>query len=61
VYNKASVFQDRNVQDLITNLEKEVIGYRNTQKLVNDLENYESFLPKEALEFWKTYREQFKK
>ena len=28
VYNKASVYQDRNVQDLVTNLEKEIIGYR---------------------------------
>lgn len=30
VYNKASVYQDRNEQDLITNLENEIIGYRNT-------------------------------
>jgi len=30
IYNRASVYQDRNVQDLITNLEKEIIGYRNT-------------------------------
>ena len=30
IYNRASVYQDRNVQDLITNLEKEIIGYRYT-------------------------------
>ena len=30
VYNRATVYQDRNEQDLVTNLEKEVIGYRNT-------------------------------
>ena len=30
IYNRASVYQDRNVQDLVTNLEKEIIGYRNT-------------------------------
>ena len=39
VYGKASVYQDRNEQDLVTNLENEVIGYRNTFKLVNDLPN----------------------
>lgn len=30
IYNQATVYQDRNTQDLITNLENEVIGYRNT-------------------------------
>ena len=35
VFNKASVYQERNIQDLITNLEKEVIGYRNTKHLIN--------------------------
>jgi hypothetical protein len=59
IYNNASVFQDRNVQDLITNLEKEIIGYRNTKNLINDLSNFESFLPAEALAFWKIYRSYF--
>lgn len=36
VFNKASVYQERNVQDLITNLEKETIGYRNTKNLINN-------------------------
>ena len=35
VFNKASVYQERNVQDLITNLEKEIIGYRNTKNILN--------------------------
>lgn len=60
VYNRASVYQDRNVQDLITNLEKEVIGYRNTLKLVNDLPNYENYLPEPAKEFYKIYRSYYK-
>lgn len=39
VYNKASVYQERNPQDLIKNLEDEMIGYRNTfKKFMN--ENY---------------------
>lgn len=34
VYNKSTVYQERNKQDLVTNLEKEIIGYRNTLKLL---------------------------
>ena len=59
VYNTASVFQDRNAQDLITNLEKEIIGYRNTRKLINNLGDFEAYLPKETLDFWKIYRKHF--
>lgn len=59
VYDVATVYQDRNIQDLITNLEKEVIGYRNTLNLIEDLDNYEKFLPEKALRFYKIYRNQF--
>ena len=59
VYDVATVYQDRNVQDLITNLEKEVIGYRHTLDLISDLDNYEKFLPKESIEFYEIYRRQF--
>tara|TARA_Y100000004_G_C8955842_1_gene430762 strand:- start:3107 stop:4024 length:918 start_codon:yes stop_codon:yes gene_type:complete len=59
IYNKASVYQDRNVQDLITNLEKEIIGYRNTYKLINDLENFMNYLPEETQKFYQTYRKCF--
>ena len=59
IYNKATVYQDRNLQDLITNLEKEVIGYRNTLKLVDDLKNFMSYLPDETKRFWEVYRKQF--
>jgi hypothetical protein len=58
-YNQATVYQDRNVQDLVTNLENEVIGYRNTLKMLNDLSNFETYLPEKAKTFWKTYRKQF--
>jgi hypothetical protein len=60
IYNRASVYQDRNVQDLITNLEKEIIGYRNTLKLINDIDSFEKFLPEETLNFWNIYRKSFK-
>jgi hypothetical protein len=59
IYNRASVYQDRNVQDLITNLEKEIIGYRNTLNLVQDLENYINYFPEETKEYWKVYRKNF--
>ena len=39
IYNKATVYQDRNEQDLITNLEKEIIGYRNTLSFLEDKYN----------------------
>ena len=59
IYSRSSVYQDRNVQDLITNLEKEIIGYRNTLKLVNSLSNFDEALPKETSDYYKIYRKQF--
>jgi hypothetical protein len=59
VYNKASVYQDRNVQDLVTNLENEIIGYRNTLKLIQDLKNYNLYLPEKTREFFKLYQSSF--
>ena len=59
VYNKATVYQDRNEQDLVTNLENEVIGYRGTLNLINDLENYYNHLPEASQKFWDVYRKQF--
>lgn len=41
IYNKASVYQERNIQDLITNLEKEIIGYRHTLSFVKALEQHQ--------------------
>lgn len=61
VYNKATVYQDRNEQDLVTNLENEVIGYRNTLNLINDLKNFTNYLPKASLKFWDVYIKQFNK
>ena len=59
IYNKATVYQERNIHDLIKHMENEVIGYRNTYKLLNDLSNYESYLPEQTIKFWTTYRNQF--
>lgn len=51
VYNKSSVYQERNTQDLVRNLENEIIGYRNTKAFLetkykleqNVLNAYESY------------------
>lgn len=59
VYNKASVYQDRNVQDLVTNLEKEIIGYRYTTDLIRSLSEWESIVPKETVAYWNAYRRCF--
>ena len=59
IYNRPSVYQDRNTQDLITNLENEIIGYRNTLKLIQDLENYENYLPDKAKQFFEIYKNSF--
>lgn len=61
VYNKASVYQERNPQDLITNLEKEVLGYRTTLKLIENLGDFTSIIPRETAQFYKIYQNEFKK
>lgn len=37
VYNRATVFQDRNIQNLTNNMVNEFIGYENTLNLLKDL------------------------
>jgi hypothetical protein len=61
IYNKATVYQDRNVHNLVNNMMDEVIGYRNTLNLINDLENFQNYLPENVVEFWNIYRNQFNK
>jgi hypothetical protein len=66
VYNRASVYQDRNEQDLITNLENEVIGYRQTLNLVRQWQETTRSrdarplgVPDDTLRFWDAYRDCF--
>lgn len=56
VYDRATVYQDRNEQDLVTNLEDELLGYRQTLELLQAGETYEGVLPEGALAFWRAYR-----
>lgn len=59
IYNKASVYQDRNEQDLVTNLENEIVGYRDTKNLIENLPYYMDHLPEKTREFIKIYRSMF--
>lgn len=59
VFTKASVYQERNPQDLVRNLENEVIGYRNTLNLLENLSNFNEYLPEKTKEYIKIYRKYF--
>ena len=56
IYNKASVYQERNVHDIVLDLEKEIIGYRNTFKLLKG--DYE--LEENVQKSFKIYNRSFK-
>ena len=59
IYNRASVYQDRNIQDLIKNLENEIIGYRNTFNFSQLPSTTASYLPEQTKQFLKIYFNQF--
>lgn len=59
VYNEATVFQDRNIQDLTKNLTMEYIGYEKTKELLESLkknpENFKRYLPEHSQKFMDSY------
>ena len=59
VYDVATVYQDRNVQDLVTNLEAEVIGYRNTLSLAESGGDFTKFFTEDMLKFWELWKAHF--
>lgn len=61
IYGCPTVYQERNVQDLVTNLEKEIIGYRNTNNLLLELDNFLNYLPEQTKLFWGIYRKEYDK
>ena len=61
IYNKATVYQDRNIHNLVNNMMDEEIGYRDTLNLIRDLENFKNYLPENVVNFWEIYRKQFVK
>lgn len=59
VYGPATVYQERNPHDLTIDLEHEMIGYKNTLKLLKAGENFIDILPEKTREFWKLYQTYF--
>ena len=60
IFTQASVYQERNPQDLIKNLENEIIGYRGTLPLLKNLNNYRDLLPEKTVEYFDIYQKYFK-
>lgn len=63
VWNKASVFQDRNVHDLVRDMRQEYVGYENNLNLVKDLacdpESILAYLPGRSAWAFQLYRRHF--
>jgi len=63
IYNQATVYQDRNVHNLIVDMKNEYLGYENNLDLVKDIaiepKNIEKFLPEKSLLAWTEFRRCF--
>ena len=59
IFAKASVYQARNPQDLVKNLENEVIGYRGTLNLIDNIKDYRDLLPTKTVEYFNIYQKHF--
>jgi hypothetical protein len=63
VFNKASVYQQRNEHDLVVDMKKEYIGYENNLKIVNELpadpDALLKYLPEESKRSFQLYRRHF--
>tara|TARA_B100001093_G_scaffold503874_1_gene558871 strand:- start:1333 stop:2253 length:921 start_codon:yes stop_codon:yes gene_type:complete len=59
VYGPASVYQERNPQNLIKNLKDEIIGYEFNMSILDDVDKIFDFLPKKSYEAYKIYQDYF--
>ncbi len=59
IFNKASVYQERNIHDLTKDLEHEMLGYKQTFQFVNNLKNYLNYLPEKTVRFYQIYKDLF--
>lgn len=63
IYGKASVYQDRNVHDLLRDMKQEYLGYENNLSIVTDLandpESLLAYLPGRAAWAFELYRRHF--
>jgi hypothetical protein len=64
VYGKASVYQDRNVHDLVRDMRQEYLGYENNLAIVQELpknpESLFAYLPGRAIWAFELYKRHFK-
>lgn len=60
LYNRATVYQNRNEHNLIVDMKNEYLGYENNLKLIQALVesplNIRKFLPEKAIAAWDEYR-----
>lgn len=60
LYNKPSVYQQRNIHDLTKDMKKEYIGYENNLNLIKELKtnpnNIKKYLPKKSWQAFKLYQ-----
>jgi hypothetical protein len=63
VYNKATVYQQRNIHDLVVDMKKEYPGYENNLQIVNELPGHPEamlkYLPAQSIEAFKLYQRHF--
>jgi hypothetical protein len=59
VFGPPTVTQIRNDHDLVVDLENEITGYKNTISLVNDLGNFQRYLPKQSINAYLIYKSYF--
>ena len=63
VYSQPTVYQDRNEHDLTIDFKKEVIGYENNVKLLNQLninpDNILNFIPERSKDAFRLYQKHF--
>lgn len=61
LFNYATVYQDRQRQNIYKNLQDEVLGYTKTTELLYNISEYESILPEKTLEAFRVYRREYEK
>lgn len=59
IFGPPTVYQDRNEQDVNKNLRDEVLGYTTTLQMLRDMDNWEKYLPEQALNAFNIYRKQY--
>lgn len=56
LFMSATVYQERNKQSILKNLENELLGYTTTSELLNNMESYLDYLPEETVLALSEYR-----